>query len=235
MAWRVQTKTSDVVQTLRLAFGDEFIDSITHEQLESFVAQVRTHRYRKGEAIYHEDDLPGDNYIVSEGWVKHQQVSATGGQYTHRLSPVGDYFGRMAGSRRVGGTVALTECALLVVERSVFFDFISLARAPIAYLMQRQAQRSADLLRKIHDLAFLNVPMRLASVLLEVSQPTDVQGHSKLVVPDYFNQTEIAHLVGASRESVNQWLKHFAERQWISIESKHIVIDDEAALRQSME
>ena len=235
MAWRVPVSHDDVVETLRLTLGGEFIASVSDDELQKFVEKIRKHRYRKGEAIFHEDDIPGDIYIVAAGWVKHEQVSNTGGQFTHRLSPAGDFFGRIAGDRRIGGTAALTECDLLVVERTVFLEFVGLGRSANVFLVERYARRSADLLRKIHDLAFLSVPMRLAGALLEVSEPADVRGKTKQIVPEHFNQTEIAHLVGASRESVNQWLKHFAERQWISIESKRIVINDETALRQSME
>jgi CRP-like cAMP-binding protein len=68
------------------------------------------------------------------------------------------------------------------------------------------------------DLVFLDLPRRLAKLLLE--QPRSPQG----VVELGLSQEQIAHLVGGSRQSVNSALSGFSRRGWIAQEGSAFTI-----------
>ncbi len=69
------------------------------------------------------------------------------------------------------------------------------------------------------DLVFLDLPRRVAKLLLmrfrEAGRP---------VIEIGLTQTEIASLLGGSRQSVNQALRDFERRGWILAEGQTITI-----------
>jgi CRP-like cAMP-binding protein len=135
------------------------------------------------------------------------------------------------GKRRAGDAVALTDCEVLVIDRDIIAAF--LARHPEANgaLLQRYVASARRMETMLHDQAFLSVPMRLAKILVDYAVPEDDSLGSNLIIPAYLNQTELACLVGTSRESVNQSLKQFSYFGWIESDRKHIHIRDVLALR----
>ncbi len=76
------------------------------------------------------------------------------------------------------------------------------------------------------DLIFLDLPRRLAKVLL--SQPRGDDG----VVSQKVSQEELAHQIGGTRQSVNAALRGFERRGWIDVRDRTITVRQAAALRQ---
>jgi CRP-like cAMP-binding protein len=76
------------------------------------------------------------------------------------------------------------------------------------------------------DLVFSDVPGRIAKILLELGDKFGRQMPDGLHVSHDMTQEEIAQLVGASRETVNKALADFAQRGWISLESRQVLILD---------
>ena len=80
------------------------------------------------------------------------------------------------------------------------------------------------------DLIFTDVPRRLAKQLLQLVQRFGTQEGGALRVTHDLTQEEIAQLVGASRETVNKALADFADRGWIRLEGKSVLISDSERL-----
>ncbi|MBK8429949.1 MAG: winged helix-turn-helix domain-containing protein [Chloroflexi bacterium] len=80
----------------------------------------------------------------------------------------------------------------------------------------------------------MSVPARLARLLLTLAQdygrihPQGVLIHSQL------NQTELASLIGATRESTNKALATLRREELIALEEGQIIILDPEALRRQV-
>jgi CRP-like cAMP-binding protein len=97
--------------------------------------------------------------------------------------------------------------------------------------MSQYLRRNADL---IQDATFLDVPARLARILLELAGRP---GATELpppgaVIPDRMKQGELASLVGATRESVNKWLGAFERQGLIRYEKGQITLLRPSGLKQ---
>ena len=77
------------------------------------------------------------------------------------------------------------------------------------------------------DLVFLDLPRRVAKLLLYRMRETN-----HVVIELGLNQTEIAAMLGGSRQSVNQALRDFEKRGWILSEGSTITIQDVDRLRR---
>ncbi len=99
--------------------------------------------------------------------------------------------------------------------------------------MELMASRVRYTTRCIEELAFLDVPGRVASRLLDLSH-RDV-GPSACGGPEIsLTQTELASWVAASRESVNKVLAAFRSAGLIALDGSRVTILDRKRLEQQV-
>ncbi len=98
-------------------------------------------------------------------------------------------------------------------------------------VLARRLRRTNDVLC---DIIFTDVPGRVAGQLLHLAQRFGgVRAGDALRIDHDLTQSEIAQLVGSSRETVNKALSTFADRGWIRVTGKTILIVDPRAVSAS--
>ena len=80
------------------------------------------------------------------------------------------------------------------------------------------------------DLVFTDVRGRVARNLVVLTQRFGTREYGALRVNHDLTQDEIAQLVGSSRETVNKVLAEFANRGWICLQGKSLLISDYESL-----
>jgi CRP/FNR family transcriptional regulator, cyclic AMP receptor protein len=95
-------------------------------------------------------------------------------------------------------------------------------------VLSRRLRRDAQL---IQDAAFQDVPARLAWTLLRLASPES--GEVPTVTPR-LTQTDLAGLVGTTRETLNKWLGSYQDEGWIRLEKGRITILQAEALRHGI-
>ena len=181
-------------------------------ELRELAGQLRRRRYARGEVIFLQGD-PGTNLcIVETGRVKLGFTSPEGKEVLLDLLGPGDAFGELAlldGEPRSADAVAAEPSELLLLQRDHFVSFL-LGRPQLMLqliaVLSRRLRRDAQL---VQDAAFLDVPARLARTLLRLAAPETVGG--PLATPR-LTQSDLAALVGTTRETLNLWLGVY-ERQ----------------------
>jgi len=202
--------------------------------LHALAESVLVRTFDKGQSICVQDD-PGDRmYVLAEGVVK-LVVHSPRGEVVElvRHWPPGT-FGELAvldGGRRTATAEAVERSTLIVITRD---DVLKLLRsnADVAEALLRSLGalvRRAD--RQATERVFLHLPGRVAAQLLELNDAArpDNPPRSKA---HRTTQTELAQMVGATRQSVNQALRQLEERGLIRVTAKGIEIVDLAGLRR---
>ena len=83
------------------------------------------------------------------------------------------------------------------------------------------------------DLVFSDVPGRVAKALIDLGVKFGEKREEGLYVNHDLTQEELAQLVGASRETVNKALADFAQRGWLRLDGRSVLIlDYERLLRR---
>lgn len=227
----LQAPIEDLVILAQLPFFAETPETELHE----IVASTRRRGYRRGEVIHHVDDMAGDVFVVRRGHVKHRQICADGRQFTHAINNPGDAFGLLSvidRKRRAGDAVALTDCEILVIDRDAFAAYLRCHPEATEILLQHHVASLRHMQELVADMVFLSVPSRLAKILTRFACRNDSGPQDFPVIPAYLNQTELAFLVGTSRESVNQTLRLFYRHGWIESDRKQIRIVNPEGLRR---
>ncbi|CAM5580932.1 CRP-like cAMP-binding protein OS=Streptomyces violarus OX=67380 GN=FHS41_004742 PE=4 SV=1 [Streptomyces violarus] len=94
-------------------------------------------------------------------------------------------------------------------------------------LLRAVARRLRKTNDAMSDLVFSDVPGRVARALLDLSRRFGVQSEEGIHVVHDLTQEELAQLrVGASRETVNKALADFAQRGWLRLEARAVILLD---------
>ena len=217
----MSTDVTDVLRTTDL-FG-----SASDEDLEAISAASRSRTFRRGQILFTAGD-PGNTLImVISGRVKVVVRSADGGELTLTVIAPGGVFGEVSvvdGGPRSADSEALEDCRLLFIPHKVIQDLCGRTPSVAQALASAVAANLRRLTEDTSDLVFLDLPRRVAKVLL--SQPRDDAG----VIGHKMTQEELAHRVGGARQSVNAALRGFERRGWIEVRDRAVTVKQAVAL-----
>jgi len=198
------------------------------DDLDAVASQLTRRTFAKGDVIYHYDDLPGSLYILVKGRVKIRLISQTDNrQVTFAWISPGTFFGTISlldEGHRNSDCVAVEPCQILEMSHDAFRAYLRSHPAAMEALIETMALRWRQTIRHFYDLAFLDVPGRLARLLLQLAGD---RGNGKLQLPVTINnlsQREMASLVGTTRESINKWIKYFANQGCIEFSKGSVTI-----------
>jgi CRP/FNR family transcriptional regulator, cyclic AMP receptor protein len=205
--------------------------------LELIAQRVRQRRYRPGEAIFHRDDPGVALYIIVAGKVKVHNETPDGGDVMLTILSNGDFFGEMSlldGEERSADVSTLEPTEVLVLTQADLHDCIRQAPQIAINLLATLAGRLRRTNETIQALSSLDVHGRVAKQLLLLSRQHGVQTPAGMQIGIRLTQTDLAGLVGASRESVNKVLGYFRRRGYLTLDDQHritLLKPDELARR----
>ncbi|MDP3767336.1 MAG: Crp/Fnr family transcriptional regulator, partial [Dehalococcoidia bacterium] len=175
-------------------------------------------------------------HIVVEGGVRVTLSSPAGDEATVALLGPGEFLGDLAlldGRPRSASAIASQRTKTLVVTRDDFCDWLAKRPAASLALLEALSLRVRRTDEALTDLAFLDLPQRLAKRLLYLASFPEL--HLKAPEPSAvrlrITQSELGSMLGVSRESVNKQLNAFARGGWIKLGRGSVTLLDTGALR----
>jgi len=221
---QVTTQNVDFLATVPLFNG------LDRTELEKFAEVTREKSYPKGSVILFEDD-PGDSlFVVREGRVKVVLIGEDGREVILGVLGVGEYFGELSlidDRPRSAHVIAMEDSNLLVLRRDDFRKRVESSPSVAWSLLTELSRRLRRADDKIGGLVLLDVPGRIARLLLDLADESGTNAIEKTLT----HQT-IAQMIGASRETVSRAMKDFQDAGWITVERRRIALADRAALEQ---
>ena len=216
--------TTDVTGVLRQT---SLFRSLPPQDLQAVIAASRLRVFRRGQIVFTAGD-PGDTLVVViTGLVKVAVRSADGGELTLTIIQPGGVLGELSiadGGPRSADAETLEECQLLLVPRDAIRDICARVPSAALALTSSIAVTLRRLTEATADLVFLDLPRRVAKILL--SQPRGDDG----IIRHKMSQEELAHQAGSTRQSVNAALRGFERRGWIEMQDRVVTVKQPAAL-----
>lgn len=133
----------------------------------------------------------------------------------------GELFGEIAlldGMARSANATALTNCELLVLERRDVLPFLERSPTACLNLMQMLCARVRRSDERMAEIAFFDLPARLARVLLRY--PAVGRGPPKLSL----SQRELAEMSGSTRENVNRCLRDWQRQGILDLKNRWTIV-----------
>jgi CRP-like cAMP-binding protein len=192
---------------------------LASEDVRTLAQRGRVRNYASGAVLFHEGE-PGDSlHVVVEGRIRVVVVSPTGEEATVAYVGPGDCFGEFSvfdGRPRSATGLAAEKTKTFVVTRDSFVEWLTERPQAALALLETLSLRLRRADENLADLAFLDLPHRLAKQLLTLSAEQgerSTSGEPRLRV----TQGELASMLAVSRESVNKQLNYFQREGWIAL------------------
>jgi CRP/FNR family transcriptional regulator, cyclic AMP receptor protein len=218
------TRARRRVDGIDLLRNHKLFNALTPAQIEQLVSLARMRQIASSTTLFAKGDPGNELFAVVTGTVKITVPSSDGREAVIALLHRGEIFGEIAlldCQPRTADAVAMTDCDLMVIERRDFLSFVDrepkVATKLLALLCARL--RTAD--AKIEETAFLNLPTRLARMLVQLLENNASAAENKTLA---ITQQKISEMLGASRESVNKYLQAWARRKVIALKRGAIVV-----------
>jgi len=208
--------------------------------IETLVRVLRVRRFRRGETIFHQGD-PGDAlFVVDRGSVKVVLPSDEGAEpaIVAILGP-GEFFGELAlldGAPHSATIVAVEATETLVLHRDAFLSLVDSDAGLRRALLASLAAEIRRLTGHVEDLHFLDLPGRLASRILRLAESAGTRaadGSVRISWP--YTQSELAGMIGGSRQSVNRLLADLTDQGLVRLERDHLIVVDAERLARTID
>jgi CRP-like cAMP-binding protein len=207
------------------------------DQLDRINALLRRKTFPAGTNLISAEE-PGEVvYIVFEGTVKIYVTQADGSDVIIAFGGPGDVEGEMSvidSTIRSANIVTQEQTTMLWMDRVNFQECLHSMPGLTFNLMRILSERLRAANERIQALCALDVYGRVARQILAFAHQYGKSfPDGTVLVPLRLTQSDIASLVGATRERVNQVISSFKQRGYISVDRNYrITLHDPAALER---
>jgi len=222
--------TPQLAKAMELLRRTSLLGGLAEEDLVRLAQRSVSRRYRRGQVVFTEGDPSESLMIVADGRVKVLSISDDGRDHVLNVIEPGETLGELSiadGGPRSASVEALDACTLLVLERRAIIDLLRERPEVAEQLLKALGAHVRRLTGHTADLVFLDLPRRVAKLLLYRYNDT-----GRPVIELGLNQTELAAMLGGSRQSVNQAMREFEKRGWIVAEGQTITMLDAERMRR---
>jgi CRP/FNR family cyclic AMP-dependent transcriptional regulator len=206
--------------------------------LEPLASRLRRRRFRRNEVIFHQGD-PGDSmHIVASGAIKIVLPSAEGEEAIIATLQPGDFFGELAlldGGPRSASATAVEPSETLVLPRAVLMELLGTVEDLGERLLVGLARELRRLTGQVQELHFLDLAGRLAARLSALALQADPAAEGEVRLPWPYTQSDLASMIGGTRQSVNRLLRELEADGLIVISTDELIISDVAELGRRAE
>jgi CRP-like cAMP-binding protein len=208
----------------------EFFAEAPLELLAPIAAAGKVRELVRGDVLFEVGDEPDSIYVVLSGRIA---IAIGNRPFDHRESVIalmdeGDLFGDMGmldKSPRSAGARALEASSVLEIPYAAVIEQLDKSSALLWNVIRMLSRRLRAMDQALADSVFLDVTGRTAKRLLELSA-----GKDEFTLP--VTQEELAGMVGASRERVNQAIASFIKLHWLEQSDRTYHIIDRTKLEQ---
>lgn len=209
---------------------------LNDQELELLAADFLPREFRAGEAIFHQGDPGHVLYLVESGQVRIFVNGIDG----HETSVVlygrpGEIFGELAiidGLPRSASAVAVMDTVVHTLSRDRFREYMRRWPQLALNFMQTLTKKVRYSTHQVDSLASMAISQRLARKLLELGQNYGTAEAQGVRLNTALTQSDLASMIGATRESTNKILRQFRDDGLITLNNgQTIIIRDAEALR----
>ncbi len=209
--------------------------NLPHTDLRRLGELLHRKTFPAGKALMTVDQTGEVVYFILSGAVKVHVEQENGADVSISILGPGEIIGEMSAldqSNRSASVVTIEKTTLLWMDRETFRRFVMAIPALAADLACTISSRLRSANEQIQSLAAVEVETRIARRILAFAEKYgQTLPNGDLLIPIRLTQSDIATLVGASREHTNKILVSYKDRGYLSVDQNHhITIHNVSAL-----
>ena len=183
--------------------------------LSDLSTRLRVLKVKKDDVLFRKEMEGTTLYIIQEGAIKVVLQSKSGEEMILNIFSEGDFFGEMSlldGMPRSADAIALKPSVLLLLHRKDFLRLLKRDDSALEMFFSSLSRRLRKAEVLLEDTSFLNIPARFAKKLIELGETFGQRNDDAVEIGLRLTQTDLASMVGATRESINRELRILREK-----------------------
>jgi len=206
-----------------------FFKGLSDGELEGLQKITSERRYQRNQMVFSDGDEGAGFFLVVEGRVKVYKMSPEGKeQILHILGP-GEPLGQVAvfaGASFPANAQAIAKSRLLFFPRQAFVDLIQARPSLALNMLAILSNRLREFTVQIENISLKEVPARLASYLLYLSDEQKGTRRLQLTI----SKAQLASIIGTIPETLSRILSRMSARQLIQVNGREILLIDRESL-----
>jgi len=206
-----------------------FFKGLSDGELEGIQRISSERRYQRNQMVFSDGDEGAGFFLVVEGRVKVYKMSPEGKeQILHILGP-GEPLGQVAvfaGASFPANAQAIAKSRLLFFPRQAFVDLIQARPSLALNMLAILSNRLREFTVQIENISLKEVPARLASYLLYLSDEQKGTRRLQLTI----SKAQLASIIGTIPETLSRILSRMSARQLIQVNGREILLIDRESL-----
>jgi len=232
---RISASSDDAVSVLQ---ANPLFRGLSEKELGEVAGGMIRRVYGAGVTLFHQG-MPGTMiYFIETGSVRVFGIGLTGQEHTFTTFGPGNVFGELAildGQPRTASAITLEPAVLWLLHQDTFELLLKehpqLCRTLVDVLVRR-IRRAA---MHVETIIFQDVLGRIAFELLNLAERHGEPGDAGVAIDMPLTQSDLASIVGATRESVNKALGTLRKRALLEMEGTRLLILDPDGLLEIVE
>ena len=187
-----------------------------------------------GTYLYWEGDTADKLFYIKKGRVKITKATDDGKQLILYMYQTGDMFGQLDSFHVSTHTfnAEVAEDSIIGIIQQKDLEVLLWQHGDLAIeFMKWMGQLHRTTQTKFRDLMMFGKPGALCSVLIRLSNTYGKPHGNHIIIPTRLTNTELAEMIGATRESVNRMLSDLKKQDIIDYQDNLIIVKDLMYLR----
>jgi CRP/FNR family transcriptional regulator, cyclic AMP receptor protein len=203
---------------------------LAREEIEALAGRLHDRVLQKRQIILDPEAFGERIYLVKTGAVRVYQISAEGRELTTAILRPGQLLGTaaLAGVSHQASVAEALEPQTCVCDATAdeFLRMMSAHPVLAAKVMVTLARQALRLEQQLEQLAFREVPVRVAQALVQLAEDSGGE------LPSSITHEALAKLISSTRETVSKTLGQFADQGLVELGYRRIRVLDWPRLRQ---
>ena len=209
-------------------------NGLPDDQLNAIREIAVEKQFNKAQTIFSEGDQTKGFFVVVEGRVKIYKVSSEGKEQILHIFETGQSFGEVTvftGQQLPANAQTLAKTRLLFFPRRAFIDLISANPSLALNLLAIMSKKLRQFATQIENLSLKEIPARLASYLIYLSEEQDTENAVTLNV----SKGQLASLLGTIPETLSRIFAKLSGQNLIRVEGPKITLLDRQGIENLAE
>lgn len=213
-----------------------FMANCTPQEIEMVSAAKSCSHYKKGQAIFYEDNIPLGIYCLSQGIVKLTKSNKDGKEQIVRFAKAGEFLGYralIAEEPLVATATCVEDTICCFIPKNTFLALLENNNNINKYMIKSLCHELGIADEKIQSMAQKSVRERLAETLLNLNISfNNADKNDADLISVTLPREDIANIVGTATETVIRLLSEFKSDKLIEVDGKKIRIVNKSALEK---
>jgi CRP/FNR family transcriptional regulator len=222
-------------EKLRLLSMVDILEPLSREEIKELSRRVPDTHFQRGQILYTPCEKNEVLFMLKKGRVRIYRVSTDGREFTLAVMGAGKVFGAMSlmAQRLENAYAEAMEPVTVCKMRRLDFERLVMDKPQVGLkVMSVLSERLFLAEYRMEDIAFKEVPTRLASFILQLIESEGVVSREGYKVPTRYTHRQVATMIGSKRETVTKAFTLLQQAGAVELKRRRIHVRDVETLKR---